>query len=268
MLTILNSLCHGYVVIPVIAALKKQAFFKALNFKSPTRLPVLVKTLKANAGYLKIALSLLESLGWVLKNAEDGYQLTAKAQSFENIPEDILELYHLKIRASLFSDEKFQKLLSRWIPYLLKQESSSQIFELLQGPILVPLLIAIRQQKKNFDDQSFAPFFQKKIKQPLRGDVRSLFTRLGWLKEADKNFVLSDLGREIIKRADVMGIAASYRPMLFSMSELLFGDSAEVFKKDSRGEESHIDRGMNVVAGGFQHGRYFWGCPEANSGAV
>ncbi len=83
MLTILNSLCHGYVVVPVIVALKKQAFFKALNFKSPTRFSVLVKTMTANAGYLKIALSLLESLGWVFKNAEDGYQLTAKVQSFE-----------------------------------------------------------------------------------------------------------------------------------------------------------------------------------------
>ncbi len=39
------------------------------------------------------------------------------------------------------------------------------------------------------------------IKQPLREDVRSLFTRLGWLREVDENFVLTDLGRAIIKRA-------------------------------------------------------------------
>ncbi len=277
MLSILNILCHGYVAIPVIAALRKQGLFKILSLSHPVSLKFLVEALKANEGYLKISLCVLESLGWVCQDFKEGYRLTIQAQAFKDIPEEVLELYQFKTEASLLSSARFQDLLIHWIQYLLKQDKTGQCFQLLQGPILVPLLIAIHRHlnechNESSDDWNFVLLIEKSLPQSLRLEVNRLLLQLDWLSETRNNLVATKLGEEIVKRAFVMGIAASYRPMLFQMNEVLFGDTTNVFKnstKVERGqlpgkadqlvqpEESHVDRSLNVISSGSQHERYF-----------
>ena len=255
MLSILNRLCHGYVGIPVIIALKKQNFFNLLSFDVPQRLTFLCKTLEANPGHFRVALRLLESLGWILNEEKRGYRLTDKAQAFERIPEEIIKLYTLKIESSLLTSKRAQLLLNRGLNVLLEQEPTSKSFQLLQGPVLVPLLLSMRQKQETFEDTVIARFFEEDLSPPLRGALSALFRELGWISL--EGFVLSEMGREMIKNAYVLGIAASYRPMLLNMSELLFGKAAFVFKRNSQGQEIHIDRSLNVIASGTQHERYF-----------
>lgn len=45
MLNVLNLICHGYVVVPVIIALKKQGVFKLLNKRKPVKFELVVEEL-------------------------------------------------------------------------------------------------------------------------------------------------------------------------------------------------------------------------------
>jgi len=61
----------------------------------------------------------------------------------------------------------------------------------------------------------------------------------------------------IVDRIFITATVASYRPMFRRAQELLFGDAAQVFARDSAGHESHLDRTINVIGSGFQHEKYF-----------
>jgi len=92
---------------------------------------------------------------------------------------------------------------------------------------------------------------------PLHEAIIELFVHNEWGKMNRDILILTELGNQLMDRVEVTGIAASYRPMLSQMRELLFGNSAAVFKKKPDGTEGHIDRNRNVLASGFQHSRYF-----------
>lgn len=65
------------------------------------------------------------------------------------------------------------------------------------------------------------------------------------------------LGLALWQRVFNFGVMASYRPMLARFNELLFGDAEKVFARDAAGDESHLDRTLNVIGSGFQHQRFF-----------
>ena len=212
LLSILNSYSHGYVAVPVIGACRRHGWLERLDLSA------------GNAGFLRVALHMFESLGW-------GREAAAKSAA---LPDEADALYGVPF-AELFTRPESRALLGRTARALASCETT----RLFDGAVMLPLLIALKQGSATLAD--------------LDDDVCALLRRNGLL---ERN-AWTELGTQLIDRAYVMAIAGSYRPMLARMDELLFGDAASVFAEDPLTGESHVDRRLNVVASGMQHERYF-----------
>lgn len=256
MLSFLNAYADGYVAVPVIHACKKQGLFTALQENTGIQFADLVTQLNANAGYLKIALHLLESLGWVQQNQTDTYQLVEKKQ-WQDLPQKLFALYEISAD-TLLQSEAAQHTVCYWADYFAKQPHLTTTAtdltwsERIKGALFVPLLIALHQSAERQDGEMKTHFTS-----PLDAAIRRLFVHHHWGEIQQERLVLSEMGIQLVEHAEVMGIAASYRPMLAQMPALLFGDACAVFQNRPDGSEGHIDRSSNVLASGFQHNRYF-----------
>jgi acyl transferase domain-containing protein len=255
MLNIMNRYVHGYVAIPVILACRERGVFKLLK-QSAATVEQIVQQLSANEGYLRIALRMFESLNWVKLNNNGAYELlwdSKTADFVQNLPDKILKLYKIPIY-NFFKKFSYRRILIKSINYLNATKNVSiPLKELLEGALIVPLFITIKQNYCSKEDNLN---FLDKLPKSINKRILTLFIQKGWVQSLEKMH-LTALGHFLIERAFNMAIAASYAPMFVKMDELLFGDSHRVFKKKGASHEQHIDRTLNVIASGFQHKKYF-----------
>ncbi len=255
MLNVLNLMCHGYVAVPVIIALKKQGAFRLLSKTEPVKFETVVKELQANQGHLRVAFHMLESLGWATRNQNNEYLLTPESRA-DDIPDSFLELYSFPMEEYLTTPQTESKL-TQWIDQCLIDGNDSDITvpKHLQGSLLLPLLIAVK--KHNLHNVSSGQALFSALSAPVQDELAQIFLHLKWANKKQSKLELTQLGEQIIERAYVMGIAGSYRPMLANVADLLFNDPASVFTRDKDSHEEHIDRSINVISSGFQHEKYF-----------
>jgi 7-keto-8-aminopelargonate synthetase-like enzyme/acyl carrier protein len=255
MLQKINRYTHGFVAVPVILACREKGLFELLTHESPLSLEQMVKHLGANSGHFQVALRMLESLDWLSRNEHLKYSLTSQAAIHNQIPEDVLQLYHLPIESYL--QGKQGKLLGRWI------ERSCQLWNLdnpliadfLDGLLLIPLLLTLH--KHNLLAESEEKPLLSSLSGTVQEELGKLFVHLGWADLKAGRLTLTELGRFMGERALNTAIVASYTPMLSRIHDVLFGDCLSVFQRDASGYESHIDRTLNVIGSGFQHQKYF-----------
>ena len=256
MLDVINRYAHGFVAIPVILACKNKGLFAQLKQPENTSLKQIIDGTGANNGHLQVALRLLQSLGWLLRDATGTYMLTEKAESHHEIPADILELFHLPL-VHLLESQQGEQLLCKWIARSCQgwQVSKPLIADFLDGVLVVPILLAINQCKEELTNAQ-KPLFSS-LNPPIREALSELFVNKGWAHSEKGKLSLTSVGQFMLDRALITGVTASYTPMLLQMPELLFGSHHTVFQRGEFGGESHIDRTLNVLASGFQHDKYF-----------
>ena len=215
----------------------------------------LIEQLKANKSYFSIALQALEILGWIEKTQEGFYRLTDTADP-DFFSMSLSEVYQV-VPAVLLKKQNFKELLLqklKRLTLLLAQEHSLSV-QLAEGAIVLPLLQGLKQLEI---PESFEGF--QKLPQSLRQAIEAYLVQKQWLhkrSKTDSSYQLTEIGTEVFNKVGVLLIPASYRPMLAQMDELLFGDATAVFARQKEGHEGHVDRSLNVIASGFQHGRYF-----------
>ncbi len=255
MLEIINIYNHGFVAIPVIIACKKRGFFNLLAREKALSCEQMSEQLKANSGHFQVALRMLESLHWLSRNEQGKYSLTPEAANYQAIPEDILELYLLPIESYL--QGKQPGLLGKWIEYSCQRWNIDNplIADFLDGLIVIPLLLALHKYNL-LEDSETKPLFSS-LSSPIQKDLIKLFANLGWIELKTGDWGFTKVGEFIKERALNTAIVASYTPMLSRMDDVLFGDCLSVFQRDALGQESHIDRTLNVIGSGFQHQKYF-----------
>ncbi|MCP5002476.1 MAG: GNAT family N-acetyltransferase, partial [Planctomycetes bacterium] len=252
MLSVLNYFSHGYVAVPILESFVKRGLFELLDQRKPRKRVRLIQKLKANEGYFTLALQALEALGLLQKEGKDSYLLTKQAEP-DLFSLNLTSLYAVPPE-KLLQDETLQKQFLEKITEVLPHCSTktSLSSKLLEGALVVPLLLALKQLRM---PDSFRGF--KKLPHNLRQEIESLFFQKQWIEGSKRKWQLIKPGEEIFNKTGVLAIAASYRPMLFKMDQLLFGDTASLFSRNQQGEESYVDRLLNVIGSGFQHGRYF-----------
>lgn len=255
MLDIINRYAHGFVAIPVILSFKKKGIFEQSEQQKSICLDNLITNTHANSGHLRVALRLLLSLGWLSQDATGAYSLTKEAESYPEIPDDILELLHLSTDSILAGQQ--DELLDKWIARSCQGWQVSQAFmaDFLDGLLLIPVLLALKQYRDepvNKEKKLFSP-----LNLPLREALSELFIKKDWAYLEKDGLALTAIGQFMLDRALITGVVASYAPMLLQMPELLFGSHQAVFQRAEFGEESHIDRKLNVLGSGFQHEKYF-----------
>ena len=106
MLDVINRYAHGFVAVPVILACKEKGLFKLLQHHGSLTLEQIVERLGANAGHLQVALRMMQSLNWLERNEAGQYFLTDEADIYKEIPQEILDLYHLSIESYLIGEQQ------------------------------------------------------------------------------------------------------------------------------------------------------------------
>ncbi|WP_414624618.1 GNAT family N-acetyltransferase [Calothrix sp. CCY 0018] len=255
MLDVINRYLHGFVAVPIILTCKKKGLFELLAHQGSLTLEQIVELLGANGGHFQVALRMMQSLNWLERNEAEQYSLTDEADIHKEIPEEILDLYHLPIESYLMGQQS--GFLKRWIELSCQRWNvdNPMIADFLDGVLLIPILLALDKHNLLVEDKDKSLFSE--FSAPVREELYEQFVSLGWAHQKKDRFCLTDVGRIIVDRALITGTTASYTPMLSRMTDVLFGDCQAVFHRDALGHESHIDRTLNVVASGFQHKKYF-----------
>ena len=253
MLSILNGLAHGYVAIPVILACRRAGLFKILQPHESLSWQAIVDGLQANSGHLRVALRLLESLGWVERTEGDGYRLTGESRKQAQVPDDVLHLLDIPFTAYL--DEAGGALdVQPWLKRSLDGwgVDDDQLRGFLDGLIVLPLFLALRSSGSPHASNPLLG-----VPESRRGALEAFLLGKDWGKGEGDAFELSESGGFLKERILNAGVVMSYRPLLQKLDDLIFGDCASAFALDDRGDETHIDRTLNVIGSGFQHQRYF-----------
>lgn len=249
MLDLINRYCHGFVTFPVIHSLQKQGLFDAFKKEESIDADYLLNLHQVNSGHLKAALRLLESLEILEFN--QSCQAGHRFIWLELIPDNFESLLQLDFSADS------QETINYWLSQSLNRWSTDDqvLADFLDGLWLLPLFF--QGPKTDSKLRDFAETFKFIADQDK---LEQCFFNKGWVKREAGRSVFSSAGQHLRERIFIAGTVYSYRPMLWGMTELIFGDAGKVFQRDDEGHENHLDRLLNVQASGFQHERYFKDC--------
>src|SRR3990167_9156447 len=140
------------------------------------------------------------------------------------------------------------------------KDAPGSVSRFFDGLVIAPLMISLHKHLVNWDyHQSISHMKQHQCSDEAWKIVSELFSLFGWTvaDESNKDQKLSNRGKFILERALNMGVAVSYSPLLQQSKQLFFGIPSEVLKLDSQGNETHVDRTLNVIGSGSMHGNYF-----------
>jgi acyl transferase domain-containing protein/acyl carrier protein/2-polyprenyl-3-methyl-5-hydroxy-6-metoxy-1,4-benzoquinol methylase len=253
MLDVLNRYAHGFVVVPVVLACRKGGVFAALQ-AAPRAAEALGKELGANLGHLQVALRLIESLGWIDRRPDGRFEANASLGKQRLVPDDLSAL--IQADMDRYLREGAGGLLAPWIEKVRGRWSVNDelLADFLDSLLVVPVLALLTKRGllKELPKRSFVD-----LPEGVRSEVVSLLEALHWLEGSSGHYRLTAPGEFMFERAMNLGLAESYRPMLSAMDQLLFGDAAGVFAIGPDGHEAHVNRAMNVISSGSQHGHYF-----------
>lgn len=269
----------GFAICSSAYYLKKNGVLQSLLLGQDSTLSELSQKHKANEGYLNVALRLLASQGWLEYdlNADESVSIKTNekselAFSLVGLYKDVVELnelsgkYHrrlfnkepflvwCKIQESLANNYVLEKQTEPW-----KNEIQEQVLCHIEGVLVGPSVVALGMSgmfHKYFMDNSFNPGEFHEDKESFTR-LLDFFVSLGWFTKNGSAFSFTDTGLFFAKRASAFGVTVSYGATFRQVSELLFGDPNKIWKNDSKGEESHVDREMNVWGSGGAHGTYF-----------
>jgi acyl transferase domain-containing protein/enoyl-CoA hydratase/carnithine racemase/acyl carrier protein/SAM-dependent methyltransferase/ribosomal protein S18 acetylase RimI-like enzyme len=210
---------RGYVAAPIVEACQQRKLFKLLDNHEFRERAWLINELKANEGYFAIALEALESLGWLEKKV-DAYRLTAEANPYPEL--GLTPLYAVEPERLIAQDSHARMLREKIERVFFRSEVGDPAsLDPARGAIIVPLVVSLQ----GLDANKFCEELER-LSPPLSQTVIELFARRQWLTGDRRRLTAS--GKGLLRRG-VFNVAASYRPALHRIGDLLFGDPALVF---------------------------------------
>ena len=272
----------GLVIAPVAKALADRGVFAFLG-DAPDGVSIdeIADRTGGNRGYLRVALRLLVSCGWISHDqgaAGTRYSLTPEG----NIAVWLAPLYGEVVSfipKALFLDDflfgksdkavisHLQDLVrrarERWGIYTEGGTTAAkvhrQIVSYLDGMLVGPAMVALAREGvfKQLEGSTAGT-----DPGSLPGNPRSmacvfdLLQLLGWITSVDGRVQLTRTGRYATGIATSYGVTVSYLPMFDRLPVLLFGN-ARIPRIDESGGELLVNRGMNVWGSGGAHNNYF-----------
>src|SRR5208282_2013930 len=277
----------GIVLAPTVKALWDRRVFELFGAAGEwVDFDRIVQETRANRGYLRVALRLLASCGWLKQQVESGhaprYALTAEGRvAVSTAPLLYGEVLSFVAKAVFLEDFLFgasdrpvlpslQELVrrskERWglLPDAdpVISQVRNQIREHLDGMLIGPAMVALARaeilaqlQQRPVDLNDIA------ANRASLSCILDLLAAQGWVAVEssirDKNSVsLTACGRYAAQIATSYGVTVSYLPLFDNVSTLLFGNS-RIPRMDESGVELLVNRGMNVWGSGGAHRTYF-----------
>jgi len=273
----------GIVLIPTIKALDDGKVFELFrNLPAPVELDRIVDQTHGNRGYLRVALRLLTSCGWMQERTEMGghnvnYSLTAKGKFAVSVASALCgEVVSFLPKAIFLEDFLFGKSSETILPSLetlvlrardhwglvrqngpIEAEVCHQICQYLDGVLVGPAVVALAR------GGIFAQLERGPLDLETLGGSRAslalildLLATQGWVERDRDRVHLTPCGLYAAQIGTSYGVTVSYLPLLDVLSTLLFGNP-RIQRFDESGSELLVNRGMNVWGSGGAHKTYF-----------
>ena len=278
----------GLAVAPTVGALWERGAIDVLTGAAGAlEFPEILERTRANAGYLRVALRLLASCGWIAEES------CATPNGTTNGPAYILTAEG-RIAMTL-APALYGELTSFFLPKALILE------DYVFGPSDEPLIPSLRELvQRARDGWRIAPHAEP-VTAHVRGLVRGhldgmligpamvalarhgVFSRLedgpvdvgaldgnaaslmclfdllsipGWITQTQHGVQLTGCGRYAAQIASSYGVTVSYLPLFGALPTLLFGNP-RIPRIDPSGFETMVNRAMNVWGSGGAHKTYF-----------
>jgi hypothetical protein len=273
----------GIVLAPVVKALFDRKVFEIFG-DSPAWLELdqIVERTHANRGYLRVALRLLASCGWLTQRmAEDGrspsYALTPEGSlALRMAPPLYEEVLSFLPKVVFLEDFLFGRSDQPLLPSLeaLVQRAKNrwglgfegdpgtakirgQLRTHLDGILVGPAMVALARGGI-FAQLEAGPVEIQNIhgNQGSLSCVFDLLATQGWVVREQNMVRLTSSGKYAATLATSYGVTVSYVPLFSMVSTLLFGNP-RIQRVDESGVELLVNRGMNVWGSGGAHRTYF-----------
>ena len=273
----------GIVLAPVVKALFDRKVFELFGSSSAwLELDRIVDQTHANRGYLRVALRLLASCGWLSQRmAEDGlspsYALTPEGSLALRIAPPLYEeVLSFLPKAVFFEDFLFgrsdhpllpsleslvRRAQDRWGLGVEDEPGTARIREQLRrhldGILVGPAMVALARGGI-FAQLGAGPVEIQNIhgNQGILSCVFDLLATQGWVVREQNMVRLTSSGEYAATLATSYGVTVSYVPLFNVVSILLFGNP-RIQRVDESGVELLVNRGMNVWGSGGAHKTYF-----------
>lgn len=271
----------GIVLAPTVKALWDRRVFSVFGCADEwVEFDQFARETRANRGYLRVALRLLASCGWLKQEVELGraprYALTAEgAVAVNTAPLLYGEVLSFVAKAVFLEDFLFgvsdrpvlpslQELIrrsgERWglqpdadpVVSRVRNQIREHLDGLLIGPAMVALARAdiLAQLEHPVDLNSIS------ANRASLACILDLLAAQGWIQRDKNSLSLSPCGCYAAQIATSYGVTVSYLPLFDNVSTLLFGN-ARIPRLDESGVELLVNRGMNVWGSGGAHRTYF-----------
>ena len=269
----------GIVLAPVVKALWDRRVFDLFQAE-PIEFGLLLEHTRANRGYLRVALRLLLSCGWMQQTGENGsdarYVLTDEGRIALNVAPLLYgEVLPFITKAIFLEDFLFGQSDRPVLPSLQELVRRSREGWGLQ-PDADPLVSRVRNQVRRHLDgvivgSAMVALARADILAQLKegieiGAIRAnraslncildLLAAHGWVARDGSGARLTPCGMYAGQIATSYGVTVSYLPLFDNVSTLLFGN-ARIPRLDDSGVELLVNRGMNVWGSGGAHSTYF-----------
>ena len=267
----------GLVTGPTAYELHAKGLTSFLLEKKSVGLHQLPEHFKVNLGYLNVALRVLCSQGWLTQRSQNEdviFEINDRSSiafGFFNNYKECVELIRISenYHSRKFEIEPFQYLKKLHAKYLELYEAKKayngttleiyeQILAHIEGFIIGPSLVHLGMSgmfHKYFMMSRFKPEEFHKDAESF-GELLKILSSFGLFNRKNDSFEFTEKGLFYAKRASAYGVTVSYIPTLRKLDELIFGNPTP-FQPDLNGNETHVDREMNIWGSGGAHSGYF-----------
>tara|TARA_B100001250_G_C19778674_1_gene780816 strand:- start:268 stop:1878 length:1611 start_codon:yes stop_codon:yes gene_type:complete len=268
----------GIAICSTVAIFYKSGLIKYVLDKEKFSIKNIISKFECNPGYMNIALRLLASQGWLLRNVKENdiefhinskgkeafsygkyyYMFFKSISDFKNIKNNIFEKkYNYK--------NDYVKVLIQTLNKIANDKLKDDYVKLevllhLEGLIAGPLLVATGMC--NYFDELIYDNNELDIKSlsnemPGFNMILEAFQYLKFINLIDGKYYFSEKGIFFIKRSSAYGVTVSYLPTFEKTNDLFFKDPNILWSRDDYDLEMHVDRTMNVWGSGGAHTLYF-----------
>ena len=273
----------GIVLAPVVKALCDRRVFEIFG-DSPAwvELDQIVERTHANRGYLRVALRLLASCGWLTQRlGENGrsasYALTPEGSLALRMAPPLYEEVATFLPKVVFLEDFLfgrsdlpllpslealvQRARDRWGLGIDGDARTARICAQLRrhldGVLVGPAMVALARAGI-FAQLEAGPVLIQNIpgNQGSLSCVFDLLATQGWVAREQGTVRLTSSGKYAATLATSYGVTVSYVPLFNVVSTLLFGNP-RIQRVDDSGVELLVNRGMNVWGSGGAHRTYF-----------
>ncbi len=274
----------GIALVPTAHALAARGVFDILAGATGwTDLDEIIARVHANRGYLRVALRLLASAGWLTQRVDRNGRFVAYSVT------------EAGGTAMALAPPLLYRAVASFLPKTLFLEDS--LFGTAEEPLLPSLKELVTKARDRWDIGEHANPSTARVAEQLRrhldgvligpamvvlaragvlarlacgpvdihdlgahsatiGCLLELLETQGWARCAGDTVELTAHGVYASQIATSYGVTVSYIPMFTKLNTLLFGN-ARIPRVDESGIETMVDRGMNVWGSGGAHRTYF-----------